>query len=105
MRDMQGNGLIEIYWLCWIDFQKNVNPYEFNIQESCTWHCRHLTCTKKCGEICDRKPCYEPCDLTLNCGHECIGYCGEPCPPLCRVCDEDEVTGIIFGHEDEPDAR
>lgn len=58
-----------------------------------------------CGEICNRKPCYEPCKLKLKCGHECIGFCGEPCPPLCRVCQIDEVTTIIFGHEDEPDAR
>lgn len=64
-----------------------------------------MECTKLCGEICDRSPCYEPCKLTLKCGHECIGFCGEPCPPLCRVCQNDKVTTIIFGYEDEHDAR
>lgn len=55
--------------------------------------------------MCDREPCYESCKLKLQCGHECIGFCGEPCPPLCRICQKDEVTTIIFGNEDEPDAR
>ncbi|KAL5237885.1 hypothetical protein ACI65C_005295 [Semiaphis heraclei] len=73
--------------------------------EKCEWECPHLKCTKKCNEICDRKPCYEPCTLKIKCGHECIGFCGEPCPPLCRICQEDEVTTIIFGNEDEPNAR
>ncbi|XP_060856237.1 NFX1-type zinc finger-containing protein 1-like [Metopolophium dirhodum] len=73
--------------------------------EKCEWECPHLKCTKKCNEICDRKPCYEPCTLKLKCGHECIGFCGEPCPPLCRICQQEEVTTIIFGDEDEPDAR
>lgn len=64
-----------------------------------------MKCTKKCNEICDREPCYEPCTLNLKCGHECIGFCGEPCPPLCRICQEEEVTTIVFGNEDEPNAR
>lgn len=54
--------------------------------------------------MCNREPCYEPCEKMLNCGHSCIGYCGEPCPPLCRICNP-EVTEIMFGYEDEPDAR
>lgn len=58
----------------------------------------------KCGDICNRPPCYEPCDLKLKCGHECIGFCGEPCP-FCRICQSDEVTTIFFGNEDDPDAR
>lgn len=41
----------------------------------------------------------------MKCKHKCIGFCGETCPPLCRVCDEAEVTNIIFGYEDETDAR
>ncbi|PSN32629.1 hypothetical protein C0J52_22378 [Blattella germanica] len=52
-----------------------------------------------------REPCTEPCDLLLKCNHPCIGFCGETCPPLCRVCNKDEVTEIFFGNEDEPDAR
>ncbi|CAM1296817.1 ZNFX1 (predicted) [Pycnogonum litorale] len=31
--------------------------------------------------------------------------CGEPCPDKCRICNKDEVQEIIFGNEDEPDAR
>ncbi|KAE9534042.1 hypothetical protein AGLY_008778 [Aphis glycines] len=73
--------------------------------EKCEWECPHLKCTKKCNEICNREPCYEPCTLKLKCGHECIGFCGEPCPPLCRICQKDEVNTIIFGNEDEPNAR
>ncbi|PIK63036.1 putative NFX1-type zinc finger-containing protein 1 [Apostichopus japonicus] len=37
--------------------------------------------------------------------HECIGVCGETCPKLCRICDKDEVTEVLFGNEDEDDAR
>ncbi|KAL4098189.1 hypothetical protein QTP88_022837 [Uroleucon formosanum] len=74
-------------------------------KENCEWKCKHLKCTRKCYDLCNRKPCYEPCSLKLKCGHECIGYCGEPCPPLCRICQEDEVTTILFGNEDEPNAR
>ncbi|XP_060843722.1 NFX1-type zinc finger-containing protein 1-like [Rhopalosiphum padi] len=74
-------------------------------KEKCVWECPHLKCTQICNEICDREPCYESCTLKLKCGHECIGFCGEPCPPLCRICQEEEVTTIIFGNEDEPNAR
>ncbi|XP_060877240.1 NFX1-type zinc finger-containing protein 1-like [Metopolophium dirhodum] len=74
-------------------------------KEKCEWKCPHLECTRKCYEICDRKPCYEHCPIKLKCGHECIGFCGEPCPPLCRICQEYEVTTIIFGNEDDPNAR
>ncbi|KAL4085519.1 hypothetical protein QTP88_027030 [Uroleucon formosanum] len=63
---------------------------------------RVLCCDIDKGKL---KPCYEPYTLKLECGHECIGYCGEPCPPLCSICQRDEVTTILFGYEDEPDAR
>ncbi|XP_060863746.1 NFX1-type zinc finger-containing protein 1-like [Metopolophium dirhodum] len=74
-------------------------------QESCVWKCKHFKCTKVCSDDCDRPPCYAPCQKKLKCEHKCIGFCGETCPPLCRICDEAEVTNIIFGYEDEPDAR
>ncbi|XP_046560628.1 LOW QUALITY PROTEIN: NFX1-type zinc finger-containing protein 1-like [Haliotis rubra] len=73
--------------------------------EPCEWKCLHHACTKKCREPCNRPPCDEPCLNVLRCGHQCIGLCGEPCPRLCRVCNHDEVTSILFGTEDEPDAR
>ena len=40
-----------------------------------------------------------------QCGHSCIGLCGEPCPEKCRVCNKEEVTQVFFGTEDEPEAR
>ncbi|KAJ8042128.1 NFX1-type zinc finger-containing protein 1 [Holothuria leucospilota] len=73
--------------------------------EPCLWECRHLRCEAKCGEDCDRKVCDESCELQLKCGHLCIGLCGEPCPPFCRVCDNATVTRILFGNEDEPGAK
>lgn len=75
-------------------------------QEPCAWHCVHKQCTKKCSEPCNRQPCNEPCRQQLPiCGHPCIGLCGEQCPSKCRICDKDEVTTILFGEEDEEDAR
>ncbi|XP_049773523.1 NFX1-type zinc finger-containing protein 1-like [Schistocerca cancellata] len=74
-------------------------------REPCEWRCEHSRCTKLCYELCNRSPCYEPCEKKLKCGHDCVGFCGEPCPPLCRICDEDELTTIVFGSEDEEGAR
>ncbi|KAM4026832.1 NFX1-type zinc finger-containing protein 1-like [Anomaloglossus baeobatrachus] len=71
----------------------------------CGWRCKHKRCTKLCWEPCDREACDEPCWKTLKCGHPCIGFCGEPCPKKCRVCDADEVKELVFGNEAEPDAR
>ena len=73
--------------------------------EPCQWNCKHLKCTKKCGELCNRPRCNMPCLKRLKCGHPCIGLCGDKCPKLCRVCDNDKVTEIFFGTEEEPDAR
>ncbi|CAK8680919.1 unnamed protein product [Clavelina lepadiformis] len=61
----------------------------------CPWKCKHQQCTKLCGEPCNRPPCDHPCEKVLKCGHPCIGFCGEPCPKLCRTCNEDEVDKII----------
>ncbi|CAH0548130.1 unnamed protein product [Brassicogethes aeneus] len=71
----------------------------------CDRKCDHQQCTKKCGEICTVPPCEKPCDKSLKCGHPCVGFCGDPCPTLCRICDQKELTEIFFGDEDEPDAR
>ena len=73
--------------------------------EPCSWKCGHHKCTRLCGEICDREPCNEPCRKILKCGHPCIGLCGEKCPSKCRICNQEEVCEIFFGHEDEEDAR
>lgn len=41
----------------------------------------------------------------MKCGHDCIGNCGEPCPPFCRVCDKEIVEEVLFGDEGDEDAR
>ncbi|XP_039653022.1 NFX1-type zinc finger-containing protein 1 isoform X2 [Perca fluviatilis] len=72
--------------------------------EPCAWQCPHQSCSKLCYEPCDRLPCTQPCAKTLDCGHPCIGLCGDKCPSKCRICNHDEVTEIFFGTEDEPEA-
>lgn len=72
--------------------------------EPCAWQCEHQSCSKLCYEPCDRPPCTQPCAKTLDCGHPCIGLCGDKCPSKCRVCNHDEVTEIFFGTEDDPQA-
>lgn len=75
-------------------------------RERCRWECRHIKrCTKECYQLCDRERCNKPCIKKLKCGHPCIGMCGERCPNLCRICNKEEVQSILFGNEDEPDAR
>ncbi|XP_047485351.1 NFX1-type zinc finger-containing protein 1-like [Penaeus chinensis] len=74
-------------------------------QEKCLRRCIHQTCTKLCSQKCSVPPCKEPCEKKLRCGHPCVGYCGDPCPHLCRSCDKDTLTEILFGSEDEEDAR
>ena len=73
-------------------------------KEPCAWRCDHYTCTKLCSEPCNRPRCNKACNIVLNCGHYCIGLCGEPCPPFCRHCDKEKVTEIFFGNEDDPKA-
>lgn len=47
----------------------------------------------------------QPCSKMLQCGHPCIGLCGDNCPNKCRVCNPDDITfEIFFGSEDNPDA-
>jgi hypothetical protein len=54
----------------------------------CEWGCRHARCTRLCGQICNRKKCDRPCTKKLkDCGHSCLGLCGETCPPVCHKCD------------------
>ena len=74
-------------------------------REGCLWQCPHKKCTMLCSELCDRDPCNEPCPRLLPCDHPCIGFCGEKCPSLCRICDKEKVEEIFFGFEDDEDAR
>ncbi|KAG9479348.1 hypothetical protein GDO78_012817 [Eleutherodactylus coqui] len=71
----------------------------------CGWGCAHKKCTKLCCEPCDREACDQPCRKNLKCKHPCIGFCGEPCPRKCRVCNADEVQELVFGNEANPHAR
>jgi hypothetical protein len=73
--------------------------------EPCEWQCKHHSCNEICSEPCKRPRCDEPCKKHLECGHRCIGLCGEPCPNVCRVCNKEIVQEIFFGTEDESDAR
>ncbi|XP_022102749.1 uncharacterized protein LOC110985763 [Acanthaster planci] len=34
------------------------------------------------------KACILRCAHKRSCRHECVGVCGEPCPPYCSVCDK-----------------
>ncbi|RWS23941.1 NFX1-type zinc finger-containing protein 1-like isoform b precursor [Leptotrombidium deliense] len=43
------------------------------------------------------------CLKTLPCKHPCIGICGEQC--LCRECNQAEVEKMIFGTEEDENAR
>ena len=76
--------------------------------EKCSWECPHYQCSKYCGELCDRPRCNEPCDKRLPCNHVCRGLkCQKEC--ICAECmkndDSDPITDILFGGEDEEDAR
>ncbi|KAL8181432.1 UNVERIFIED_CONTAM: hypothetical protein K2H54_001711 [Gekko kuhli] len=77
----------------------------FPCVQPCAWACRHHKCSQMCSDVCDRPRCNEPCRRTLKCKHPCVGLCGEPCPPKCRLCHREELTEIFFGNEDEPEAR
>lgn len=74
-------------------------------KEVCPRRCKHVKCTARCSHKCTVKPCSEPCTRKLRCGHDCIGFCGELCPPLCRTCNRDELLEFYLGYEDEEDAR
>lgn len=59
---------------------------------SCTKKCELgkpvYKCLKKCRELCSWDATGEPCRFSIRkCGHDCIGFQGEPCPALCRLCD------------------
>lgn len=75
-------------------------------KEPCPRVCEHTRCSARCGEKCTVEPCTEPCPKTLSkCGHPCVGFCGDVCPPLCRICDKEELQEIYFGFEEDDDAR
>ncbi|KAI6660404.1 NFX1-type zinc finger-containing protein 1-like [Oopsacas minuta] len=68
-------------------------------EKPCEWRCVHMKCTNKCWERCNRPACNEWCPIKLECGHPCLGLCGERCPEICNICKpHDEV----FNHTNGP---
>ncbi|RHZ77953.1 hypothetical protein Glove_168g248 [Diversispora epigaea] len=66
--------------------------------EECDWNCEHKgTCGVPCGVPCNRLPCNERCLKLLRCGHQCMGICGEECPPpkYCIICASDDIKDSI----------
>ena len=76
-------------------------------REPCSWECRHHKCFKMCYEMCSRPRCNRPCKKILPCYHVCRGLeCQKEC--ICTVCDTndgDPITTILFGGEEDEDAR
>ena len=75
-------------------------------KEKCVLGCKHTKkCTKYCYELCNIKRCNERCDKIMECGHQCMGLCGQLCPEICKICNSKNENFIIFfGNEDEDDA-
>lgn len=71
----------------------------------CEWSCSHKKCTRLCGEICDRDPCNEPCSKILPCSHLCTGFCGEPCPVKCIICDDKKEPDSLSSQNVQNDNR
>ena len=74
-------------------------PYDcstkgFNCIYKCGWECPHFKCTKLCLDSCNRPPCNNKCPEILECGHQCIGLCGEPCVNTCHECEEDVFKNL-----------
>ncbi|XP_060079093.1 NFX1-type zinc finger-containing protein 1-like [Ylistrum balloti] len=71
--------------------------------EMCPLQCPHRSCSRLCHEECERPPCDQPCPLLLKCKHPCMGYCGDPCPSLCLVCNPDrfqQFSDELISEED-----
>ncbi|KAF2902957.1 hypothetical protein ILUMI_03226 [Ignelater luminosus] len=72
---------------------------------TCLRKCEHTECTARCWEICTVPPCSEPCQKELDCGHPCMGFCGDPCPLLCSICNMQEVLKIFPSFEGKRNVR
>ncbi|CDW86153.1 UNKNOWN [Stylonychia lemnae] len=49
---------------------------------------KHVSCTIA--------PCTKACPIILDCGHYCIGLCGDQCPSICRECQPDHEAFDSF---------
>ena len=74
-------------------------------KQPCQWKCKHEKCKLPCSEPCTREPCKEACGKKLKCKHSCIGFCGENCPDICRICNKKKVETILDGRGDVKDSR
>ncbi|KAK7077998.1 hypothetical protein SK128_019393 [Halocaridina rubra] len=86
----------------------NCNVHMGGVQidvEKCKRSCQHQVCKRLCPMKCTKNVCEKPCSKRLRCGHPCIGYCGDPCPLLCRICDSEKLAKLIVGNENNPLAR
>lgn len=54
--------------------------------EICANRCIHRACSRMCWQPCDVDRCSEFCQVIRNCGHQCLGLCGEVCPEFCMEC-------------------
>ncbi|CDW78789.1 nfx1-type zinc finger-containing protein 1-like [Stylonychia lemnae] len=65
--------------------------YEYcdHCEQKCQNGCTHQKCKNKCDEPCTIAPCPRACPILLECGHNCIGLCGDECPSICRECQPD----------------
>ena len=59
-------------------------------EKPCNVSCIHREpCEEECSVICGSFPfCDEHCPKVLECRHPCEGMCGEPCPKMCRKCQQ-----------------
>ena len=65
-------------------------------KQPCNWSCPHYQCNNLCWECVSRRcPHDAPRPQKLNCGHPCIGLCGETCPKLCGVCHAKKLVSML----------
>ena len=65
--------------------------------EQCQYECKHNKCTRLCSEKCDVQPCNKPCNQMLDCGHQCLGLCGEKCLSQCIICTRKKFISAARG--------
>ncbi|XP_061178064.1 NFX1-type zinc finger-containing protein 1-like [Saccostrea echinata] len=61
----------------------------------CSRSCEHQECPNRCDEKCSILPCSKSCSKKLRCEHECLGVCGEKCPPICQTCHRISYEGSM----------
>ena len=80
----------ETPWKCFSPLPQCPEPCQWACSEDCPKPKKR--CGRFCWELCDRAPCNEWCSKILECGHRCVGLCGEPCISLCPLCNHDQFA-------------